>query len=135
MADIDGRKKILAVASLLRGLFLLKSVDKFVSGVAKEAHLTSEVRLSREIDSLEIDRPKLDRISKLVEKNPVTDESDELQVPVEFEDLGKSARLKAIEDGFRKVDADSENFDDKSLALPGLEKFEQKMFHFLDEIK
>ena len=135
MADIDGRKKILAAASLLRGLFLLKSVDKFVSGVAKEAHLTSEVRLSREIDSLEIDRPKLDRILKLVEKNPVTDESDELQVPVEFEDLGKSARLKAIEDGFRKVDADSENFDDKSLALPGLEKFEQKMFHFLDEIK
>jgi hypothetical protein len=130
MSRKDRRKKFYAAAAFFRGLELLKSVEKTVSDFVKEINVSSQQRIKQEIESLNLDSQMLDRISELVAKNLKSEEPDETGV-TEFEDLGKSARLKSIEDSFRKID---ESIDDGSIVLPDLINFEAKMFHFLAEI-
>ena len=127
------RLRRLSAASFARCKLLLKSVERSVTDFVKDKNLAQQGRIERELESLNIEREMLDKIFELVSKHLKSDDlADDEPAPAEFEDLGKSVRMKAIEESFRKLD--SEEVDLASIHLPSLTNFEQKMFPFIDEI-
>ncbi len=127
------RLRRLSAASFARCKLLLKSVERTVTEFVKDKNLAQQGRVDQELESLNIEREILDKILELVSKHLKSDDlGDDEPVPGEFEDLGKSVRMKAIEESFRKLD--SEEVDLTTLQLPSLTNFEQKMFPFIDEI-
>ena len=129
----DDRKLYFSAASYFRGIQLFRSVEKTVSSFAKEKNLATREKVEKEVESLNLKPEISNKIFDHVAKYLKMDEPEEI-VEAEFEDLGKSARLKLIEESFRKLDA-AEDVDERSVvSLASLAGFEQKMFHFLDEI-
>ena len=95
--------------------------------------MATREKVEKEVESLNLKPDISNKIFDHVAKYLKMDEPEEI-VEAEFEDLGKSARLKLIEESFRKLDA-AEDVDERSVvSLASLAGFEQKMFHFLDEI-
>jgi len=130
--ESDIRKLHCSAASHFRGIQLLKSVEKTVSGLAKERNLKLQEKIEKEVENLNLKSEISDKIFDLVAKNLKMEESEEVGA-AEFEDLGKSARLKSIEESFRKLD--SSTVDENSIGLPSLANFEQKMLNFVDELR
>lgn len=127
------RLRRLSAASFARCKLLLKSVERTVSDFVKDKNLVQQGRIKHELESLNIEQETLNKIFELVSKHLKSEDlAEDEPAPAEFEDLGKSVRMKAIEESFRKLD--SEEVDLTSIQLPSLTTFEQKMFSFLDEI-
>ena len=127
------RLRHLAAGCLFRSLLLLKSVQKSVSDFVRVKNLSSQKKIELELEEMNLDPNVSKKILELVSKNLKNDElaSDDV---IEFEDLGKSVRMKALEESFKKLDSSLE-FDPSSISLPSLSSFEQKMLSYLDESK
>jgi hypothetical protein len=87
-----------------------------------------------EVNALNLAAEVLAGILDLVSSNLKAEDAEDAAPAEDFEDLGKSARLKSIEDSFRKLDSNSEKVDLCSIGLPSLESFEQRMLHFVRQI-
>jgi pentapeptide MXKDX repeat protein len=136
-SHVKKRRRYFAVASLMRSKLLFRSVERSVTDFVKEKNLDSQRKIETEIESLNLEQTISDKIFELVSKRLKTEtaaDSEAEPVPAEFEDLGRSVRMKAIEESFRKLDSDVERIDVTSIGLPNLSTFEQKMFSFVDEI-
>ena len=127
------RLRHLAAGCLFRSLLLLKSVQKSVSDFVRVKNLSSQKKIELELEEMNLDPNVSKKILELVSKNLKTDELAVDDV-IEFEDLGKSVRMKALEESFKKLDSSLE-FDPSSISLPSLSSFELKMLSYLDESK
>lgn len=132
--DVDYLRRR-AAASFIRAKLLLKSVGRSVSGIALEKNKFAQNEVDKELEALnlpeEISKELFDIVTKKIKSENEADEAATASTS-EFEDLGKSSRMKAIEESFQKLDANSE-VDVKLISLPNSEP--DKLFRFLNEIK
>jgi hypothetical protein len=124
------RLQHLSAACLVRSLLLLKSVQKSVSDFVRVANLNSQRKIEVELEQMNLEPIVSRKILVLVSKNLKIEDSALGDVS-EFEDLGKSVRMKALEEGFKKLDSNLE-FNPSSISLPSISSFEIKMLSYLD---
>lgn len=112
-----------------RGLNLMKSVERTVSGFVKDSNLRSQVTARSLIESIPISLDQKSYVSSRVISSMNFDVDDDDTVEADFEDLGSSKRLMAIEKDFQTFSHDSKS--EQTFSLPTLPDFERKWFPFL----
>ncbi len=106
----------------------MRSVERTVSGFAKDSNLKSQAKAKDLIEALSISSDQKSYISTKVKSTMNFEIDDGAKVEEEFEDLGSSKRLKAIDKGF----LDTQDLaTEQGFSLPALDDFESKWFPFL----
>ena len=114
----------------VRAAILLENVSGTVKSFVKEKNATLIGEIKKELDALKLPQELIDRMElfAVMDIYAAKDKAAAAEEKEDFQDLGRSARLKAIEEGYQ-----SKGGSATEVVGGKLEAFENEWFSFLVE--
>ena len=130
---LSSRHRTLCAAfCLIRSVVLLRTVEKSVKGFVKAGNLNKQAADSAKMDALKLKLELTDRI-QLFATMDVYNRQQQQQKEEEFEDLGRSVRMKALESSYEGAEEKEGGAQECDLAVKAVSEFENEWFGFLEE--
>ena len=123
----DFRLQLIAFC-FVRTLTLLRTVEKTVRDFSKEQNEQRQKSVKSELRAMKMNEDEYERIEMFAAMDVFNRNNAKNEENSDFEDLGKSDRMKKIEDGFKGVKID---LNRKIDYIQIVADFERKWFNFL----